>query len=45
MIGTYLVGFQVPTSAATGADQPLAIAATVNGQIVFGNPVYLYSVN
>jgi uncharacterized protein (TIGR03437 family) len=44
-IGVYLVGFIVPLSATTGADQPLAVAAAVNGQLVFGNPVYVYSVN
>jgi uncharacterized protein (TIGR03437 family) len=44
-IGVYLVGFQLPTTAATGTDQPLAVAAIVNGQFIFGNPVYLYAVN
>jgi uncharacterized protein (TIGR03437 family) len=40
-IGVYLVEFQVPLSAATGVDQPLAVAVLVNGQLVFGNSVFL----
>lgn len=44
-VGAYIVGFQIPTTAATGPDQPLAIAAVVNGQAVFGNPVLLPAVN
>ncbi len=40
-IGVYIVGFQIPANAPTGADQPLAIAVVINGQVVFGNPVFL----
>jgi uncharacterized protein (TIGR03437 family) len=36
-IGVYIVGFQIPQSATTGTDQPLALAIVVNGQNVFGN--------
>jgi uncharacterized protein (TIGR03437 family) len=40
-IGEYVVEFQIPMDAPTGTDQPLAIAVTLNGQTVFGNPAYL----
>jgi uncharacterized protein (TIGR03437 family) len=36
-IGVYVIGFTIPTTAPTGADQPLAVE--VNG--IFGNAVYL----
>ena len=32
---------QIPANAPTGTDQPLAIAVVINGQVVFGNPVFL----
>jgi len=38
-IGVYVVGFQIPAGAATGTDQPLALAIVINGQNVFGNQV------
>jgi uncharacterized protein (TIGR03437 family) len=44
-IGIYAVAFSVPLSAPTGPDQPLAIAVTVNGQLIFGNSVYLAAVD
>ena len=43
-IGAYIVGFQIPADAPTGPDQTLAIAAIVNGQVVFGNPAFLAGV-
>jgi uncharacterized protein (TIGR03437 family) len=39
--GVYLVGFQLPLTAPTGPDQPLAIAAIVGNAAVYGNPVFL----
>jgi len=44
-IGIYAVEFQLPLTATPGVDQPLAIAATVNGQLIFGNSVLLVAVN
>jgi uncharacterized protein (TIGR03437 family) len=44
-VGIYAIQFQLPLTAATGQDLPLAIAATVNGQLIFGNSVYLAAVN
>ncbi len=44
-IGIYAVEFSVPLSAPTGTDQPLAIAVTVNGQLIFGNSVYVAAVD
>jgi uncharacterized protein (TIGR03437 family) len=38
-IGVYIVGFQIPTSATTGTDQPLALAIVQNGQTIFGSQV------
>lgn len=38
-IGVYIVGFQIPNSATTGTDQPLALAIVLNGQNVYGNQV------
>jgi uncharacterized protein (TIGR03437 family) len=38
-IGVYIVGFQIPQSATTGTDQPLALAIVLNGQNIFGNQV------
>jgi uncharacterized protein (TIGR03437 family) len=43
-VGIYIVGFTIPLTSPAGVDQPLALAVTVNGQIVFGNPVFLNSV-
>jgi uncharacterized protein (TIGR03437 family) len=43
-IGLYSVEFTVPASAATGADQPLALAAMVNGQPVFAVSAFLAGV-
>ena len=40
-IGLYVVYFQIPDTAPTGADQPLAIAAIVGNTPVYGNPVFL----
>ncbi len=40
-IGVYIVDFKIPEDAATGTDQPLAVAVIVNGQTVFGNSVFL----
>lgn len=40
-IGVYLIAFQIPITAATGNNQPLALAVIINGQAVFGNPVFL----
>lgn len=42
-IGVYIVGFQIPATASTGTNIPLAIAAITNngGQVVYGNPVFL----
>ena len=37
--GLYEVTFELPLNAPTGADQPLAIAAVVNNEIIFGNSV------
>jgi uncharacterized protein (TIGR03437 family) len=42
-IGVYAVGFTIPAGLtltnASGTNQPLALAVTINGQLVFGNPV------
>src|ERR1700722_7365547 len=43
-VGIYIIGFTIPLTNPTGVDQPLALAVTVNGQIIFGNPVFLNSV-
>jgi len=43
-IGLYSVEFTVPNTAATGPDQPLAVAASVNGQFVFAVSAYLAGV-
>lgn len=41
-IGVYIVGFQIPATAPTGTNQPLAIGALLStGQVVYGNPVFL----
>lgn len=40
-IGVYIVGFQIPATAPTGTDQPLAVAVIIGGQTVFGNSVFL----
>lgn len=40
-IGVYIVGFQIPLDAPTGPDQPLAVGLIINGQLVFGNSVFL----
>lgn len=37
LIGVYFVPFQIPQSATTGTDQPLALAIVLNGQNIFGN--------
>jgi len=44
-IGAYIVGFQIPINAPSGADQPLAVAVVVNGQLVFSNETLLAGVN
>jgi uncharacterized protein (TIGR03437 family) len=44
-IGVYVVEFQLPQGASTGPDQPLAIGVTVNGQLVFGNAVFVAAVD
>jgi uncharacterized protein (TIGR03437 family) len=43
-IGLYVIGFTIPLTNPAGTDQPLALAVILNGQTVFGNPVYLNSV-
>jgi uncharacterized protein (TIGR03437 family) len=43
-IGIYIIGFTIPLTNPAGVDQPLALAVIVNGQTIFGNPVYLNSV-
>jgi uncharacterized protein (TIGR03437 family) len=35
-IGIYIVGFQIPTAAVTGTNQPLALAIVLNNQTIFG---------
>jgi uncharacterized protein (TIGR03437 family) len=39
--GVYLVEFEIPQNAKQGPDQTLAAYVTINGQIVFGNGVYI----
>jgi uncharacterized protein (TIGR03437 family) len=43
-VGLYIIGFTIPTTNPTGTDQPLALAVISNGQTIFGNPVYINSV-
>ena len=43
-IGAYLIEFQIPADAPLGPDQSLAVAATVNDNLVFGNSVFLPAV-
>jgi uncharacterized protein (TIGR03437 family) len=43
-VGLYVIGFTIPLTNPAGVNQPLAVAAVVNGQTIFGNPVYLNSV-
>jgi uncharacterized protein (TIGR03437 family) len=43
-IGLYLVGFTIPLTNPTGADQALALAVILNGVAAFGNTAYLNSV-
>jgi len=43
-VGIYIIGFTIPLTNPAGVDQPLALAVTVNGQVIFGNPVFLNSV-
>jgi uncharacterized protein (TIGR03437 family) len=43
-VGIYIVEFTIPTTNPAGTDQPLALAVVVNGQTIFGNVVYLNSV-
>lgn len=38
-IGVYIIGFQIPTTATTGTNQPLALAVVLNNQTIFGNQV------
>jgi uncharacterized protein (TIGR03437 family) len=43
-VGVYVIGFTIPSTLTllnTGQDQPLALAVTVNGQLVFGNGVFV----
>jgi uncharacterized protein (TIGR03437 family) len=43
-VGVYVIGFTIPSNLTllnTGQDQPLALAVEVNGQLVFGNGVYI----
>jgi uncharacterized protein (TIGR03437 family) len=44
-IGVYAVGFTIPAGLtltnAAGTNQPLALAVTINGQLLFGNPVFI----
>ncbi|MGA3188590.1 MAG: Ig-like domain-containing protein [Bryobacteraceae bacterium] len=44
-VGVYVVGFTIPTNltllTTNGNDQPLALAVVVNGQTIFGNPVFI----
>ena len=44
-VGVYVVGFTIPANLTlltnNGADQPLALAEVVNGQTIFGNPVFI----
>jgi uncharacterized protein (TIGR03437 family) len=44
-IGRYIVSFQIPINAASGPDQPLAIALMVNGQFALINQISLAGVN
>ncbi len=44
LVGVYIVTFQIPMTNATGADQNLAVAISINGQLVFGNGVLLAGV-
>ena len=43
-IGAYLVEFQIPSDAPTGTNQHLALAVTINNQLVFGNTLTLPAV-
>jgi uncharacterized protein (TIGR03437 family) len=43
-VGIYIIGFTIPLTNPSGVDQPLALAVIVNGQTIFGNLVYLNSV-
>jgi uncharacterized protein (TIGR03437 family) len=43
-VGIYIIGFTIPLTNPAGVDQPLALAVVVNGQTIFGNVVYLNSV-
>ena len=43
-IGVYLVGFQIPLTAPTGPDQPLAVAVIVGNSVAYANPAYLAGV-
>jgi uncharacterized protein (TIGR03437 family) len=43
-IGAYIVEFQIPADAPLGPDQSLAVAAIVNDNFIFGNPVFLPAV-
>ena len=38
LIGVYAVTFEVPTSVVPGRDVAFAVAASINDQLVFGNP-------
>lgn len=39
--GAYLIEFQIPTTATPGTNIPFAVAALINGNLVFGNNTYL----
>lgn len=43
-VGIYVIEFTIPLTNPPGVDQPLALAVIVNGQTIFGNLVYLNSV-
>jgi uncharacterized protein (TIGR03437 family) len=43
-VGIYIIEFTIPLTNPSGVDQPLALAVVVNGQTIFGNLVYLNSV-
>ncbi len=44
VVGIYVIEFTIPLTNPSGVDQPLALAVVVNGQTIFGNTVYLNSV-
>ena len=38
LIGVYVVTFEVPTNVVPGRNVGFAVAASINGNLVFGNP-------